>query len=405
MLRLPRVGDTYRGAARDRLAAMEAYWDAGAAPPGYDSYVRPPLGQGGDKFYDDNWWGGLDLARYQRTTGDASWLGRLRQVFDFGVSGWDADPTHPYPGGVFWVQASWNRDRGVVSNAPGAQVGLHLYELTGRAMRAYLDWAQRMFDWTNRTLRAPSGLYWDKVYITGGIDRTLWSYNQGSMVGAGLAFHHITGADGYLEQAEATAAAALDHYGRVGYSSQPAIFNAILFRNLLDLGAVNGNGSYRRAMQAYADQAWNDARVRDPRTNLFKFDAGSSSYHLLDQAAMVHIYALLAADAPIRGPRPRVEVSAVAGRDARGGLLRVTVSGGAPPLAMLRFGTPRPAQNAIVEVDGRPVAGDVPLPAGATQASFVVRRATPGQATTVPFTVVDAHGPWETFVGGGPNAF
>jgi hypothetical protein len=38
-------------------------------------------------------------------------------------------------------------------------------------------------------------------------------------------------------------------------------------------------------------------------------------------------------------------------------------------------------------------------------ATFVVRRVTAGQPTTVSFTVTDICGPWQTFVGGGPDAF
>ncbi|HYU03223.1 MAG TPA: hypothetical protein VEL02_05190 [Jatrophihabitantaceae bacterium] len=47
----------------------------------------------------------------------------------------------------------------------------------------------------------------------------------------------------------------------------------------------------------------------------------------------------------------------------------------------------------------------VPLPAGTQQASLTVRRATTGQATTLPLVVVDDCGPWPTFVGGGIGAF
>src|SRR5450432_3823851 len=44
------------GAVEDRLSGLARYWDPTGTPPGYDSYVRPPLGPGGDKYYDDNAW-------------------------------------------------------------------------------------------------------------------------------------------------------------------------------------------------------------------------------------------------------------------------------------------------------------------------------------------------------------
>src|SRR6266496_1934784 len=38
----------------NRLAGLKAYWNGGQG--GYDSYVRPPYGNGGDRFFDDNAW-------------------------------------------------------------------------------------------------------------------------------------------------------------------------------------------------------------------------------------------------------------------------------------------------------------------------------------------------------------
>ena len=58
---IPGAGPTASAEADRRIAAYEPYWNAGTTPTGYDSYVRPPLGQGGDKFYDDNEWIGLNL--------------------------------------------------------------------------------------------------------------------------------------------------------------------------------------------------------------------------------------------------------------------------------------------------------------------------------------------------------
>ncbi|HLH23885.1 MAG TPA: hypothetical protein VK066_15280 [Chloroflexota bacterium] len=45
------------------------------------------------------------------------------------------------------------------------------------------------------------------------------------------------------------------------------------------------------------------------------------------------------------------------------------------------------------------------LAPGTTQATFLVERLTPGQASTVGLTATDGCGAWPTFVGGGPNAF
>jgi hypothetical protein len=47
----------------------------------------------------------------------------------------------------------------------------------------------------------------------------------------------------------------------------------------------------------------------------------------------------------------------------------------------------------------------VTISPGTTQATFTMRRATSGAASTVRLVLTDACGEWTTFVGGGPTAF
>ncbi len=289
---LPGVGHRYRDDVADRFGALEAYWNAGTVPPGYDSYLRPPLGQGGDKFYDDNEWIGLSLVQRHYVAGrdgDPAALRRAAEIFDLVVHGWDTDPAHPCPGGVFWTQAPWSSDRNTVSNGPGAELGLHLYLLT-REQR-YLDWAKRMYEWTRGCMLAPNGLYWDHIDLAGTIQKTQWSYNQGVMIGAGVLLYRATGERKYLTQAKDTAAAALAFYAEDDrYFTQPARFHAIFFSNLLQLAAVAPNPAYRRAMETYANEAY--ARVLDPATGLYRFE-GDAPVTLLEQSGMIRIEAML----------------------------------------------------------------------------------------------------------------
>jgi hypothetical protein len=290
MAKLPQIGGQYYDSMRDRLVGLERYWNTTTTPPGYDSYVRPLLGGGGDKFYDDNEWAGLELVRIYQMTGDRAALQRAQQVFDLVVSGWDRDPTHPAPGGVFWTQSPGIRTRGTVSNAPAAELGMHLYTLTGRSY--YLEWSKQIYDWTNRSLLAPNGLYWDNIDLNGTIEKTQWSYNQGTMIGASVLLYRATGNPAYLAQAERIADAALALYGvNDRYFTQHPAFNAIFFKNLLLLDAVRSKPAYRQAMQAYADAVWD--RVRDPNTDLFVFVPDQPAT-LLENAAIVQIYATLA---------------------------------------------------------------------------------------------------------------
>jgi hypothetical protein len=299
---LPGIGDEYAADLLDLLRrGLPHYWDAGAYPPAYDSYVRAPLGRGGDKFFDDNHWTGLNLVRVYRLTGDEAALERARQLFAFAVSGWDHDPGHPAPGGVYWTQQWWNRDRNTVSNAPSAELGLRLHAIAAERgwpdAPHYLDWARRMYGWVEAHLRAPNGLYWDHIDLGGSIERTQWSYNQGTMIGAGVLLWRATGEAVHLARAEETAEAALVHYAGDGYLGQDPDFNAIYFRNLLLLHGATTNGALRRAIRAamagHADRVWDDPAIHQ-RTGLFSFRPGPVK--LLDQAAMIELFACLAWD-------------------------------------------------------------------------------------------------------------
>lgn len=284
------AGRNFRCALADREIGQERYWNTTGATglPGYDSYVRPPYGNGGDKFYDDNSWVGQAKIQQYLTTGDQNALERAKQLFALIISGWDTNTTHADPGGVFWTQASWSHDRNTVSNMPPAEFGLRLYQITDEQF--YFDWAKRMYDWTSTYLQTPEGLYWDHVDLQGNIEKTIWSYNQGVPVGVNVLLYRITGDDSYLHEAERIAQAALTYYGPSGLYNQPAYFNSIFFKNLLLLQSVDHNQDYVNAMQTYADSVWQNNL--DTSTGLFHFN-NSAQTQLLEQAAMIQIYAIL----------------------------------------------------------------------------------------------------------------
>jgi rhamnogalacturonyl hydrolase YesR len=276
-----------------RAAAQEHYWNAAGGTtglPGYDSYVVAPYGTGGDMFYDDNEWVGLAKVQRYLQTRDTAALRRAEEIFALVESGWDTDTGHSAPGGVFWTQAPWSQDRNTVSNMPGAELGLRLYQITGK--RRYLDSALRFYNWTNTYLQSPGGLYFDHLDLQGTVEKTIWSYNQGVPVGVNVLLYEVTHDRKYLQRAERIADAAYAYFVTQGrLDSQPIYFNSIFFKNLLLLQSVSGNERYRQAMAQYADRVW--STMRDPATNLVHFDADGRT-QAIQQAALVQIYAVLA---------------------------------------------------------------------------------------------------------------
>ena len=298
-------------AIADHLRALERYWDPSREPPAYSSDVRGSR-VGGDLYYDDNAWVGLGLVQLERIRPGSGYLDRAEELFRFAASGWSRDQG-PSPGGVFWVEQGrgtgrTNHDRNTVSNAPNAELGLHLAELKGTRVEGWNAAGgsigpQNMYEWVLRTLDAShgtdapgTGLFWDKLRGDGTIDRAFWSYNQGSMVGLNVLLARSDAADRaeYLRRAEAIARKALRHYAG-GYERQPAAFNAIFFRNLLLLHGATGDNELRReivqAIRDYVDRAWVHWRGRRDR---FRLPQGGVT--LLNQSAFVQLLALLAWD-------------------------------------------------------------------------------------------------------------
>jgi hypothetical protein len=276
----------------EHLKVLEHYWDPSGPQAAYRSDVKR-----GDRYYDDNAWIGLALVQLERMRPNSGWLGRAGQLYEFAASGWDERD-----GGVFWVEQGRgtgmrNHDRNTVSNAPNAELGLHLSELGQQPVTRVTP--EDMYGWVLRRLDAGAqsdavgtGLFWDKVRGDGSIDHLTWSYNQGSMIGANvlLARRQAHEENPYLERAQIIARKALQEYAG-DYERQPASFNAIFFRNLLLLHAVSDDTGLREeilgAMRGFADAAWSEAR---DRRNLFHLRGRPT---LLDQSAMVQVLALL----------------------------------------------------------------------------------------------------------------
>jgi hypothetical protein len=285
------LGADFRPGLAARAVGQERYWSTRGTTgvPGYASYPEAPYGSGGDFFYDDNEWVGLLDVQHFLMAGDRAALARAEQLFTLVRSGWDTDPSHAAAGGVFWTQAGWSTDRNTVSNMPGAELGLRLYQITGK--RPYLDWSLRMYEWTNRYLLSPDGLYWDHLDLSGTVEKTYWSYNQGVPVGVNVLLYRITHDRTYLRRAESIARAAYDYFVTGGrLSGQPPYFNSIFFKNLLLLESVTGGSTYHDAMARYAETVW--SQNRDPDTGLFHFAGGPTES--LQQAAMIQIFAVLA---------------------------------------------------------------------------------------------------------------
>ncbi len=280
-----------------RLIGLRAYLDTdnSGAPEGtftsslaaFDGTVAPPAGPGGAKYYDDNEWVGIELVRMYELTHSTAALGSAEAIMAFVMAGWDTDPEHVCPGGIPFSNSSENTERNTVTDGPGAELAVRLYELTGNA--AYLQFAEQAYNWVRTCLLQSNGLYADHIGPHGTVAQIFWSYNQGSMIGAGTLLYQATRNSAYLFQARQTAKFALAYYTPERLGVEIPFFVSVYFRNMLYLDSVTRDPPGPKLAQPYVDYAWQHLRLAN---NLFVFGSPPSG-QLLVQSAIVQIYGLL----------------------------------------------------------------------------------------------------------------
>src|ERR1700722_17284989 len=284
-----------------RLAGLNSYLDTNnsGAPEGlytstlaaFDGTAAPPVGPGGTKYYDDNDWVAIELVRMYQLTHAAALLGSAEGIMAFEMAGWEERPGLACEGGIPFSNADTNGERNATTTAPAAELGTLLYKLTSNV--AYLQFAEKAYEWVRSCLQRPVNLYADHIGNRGVVEPRLWSYNQGSMIGAGTLLYQRTGNSAYLYQARQSAKAALEYFTPEKLGSESPFFVSVYFRNLLYLDSVTHDPPGPAIAQAYVNYASEHLRGAHDI-----FVAGSpASAQLLYQAAIVQIYALLATPA------------------------------------------------------------------------------------------------------------
>lgn len=281
---------------RRTLDALEAYFDAEGNPPGYDSYVVAD--GGGDKYYDDNQWLGIDFIYAYRTLGDEVYLDRSRTVWELSLAGWSDE----MGGGIYWRENDTST-KNTCSNGPAAVHAMLLYEETGD--EEYLAWAQRILTWLDETLYEEStGVYNDHIRDDGSIEITKWTYNAGTPIHAYALLYAATGEQQALTRAREIAAASHEYFARIPVKDAPdevrlwhatPWFNSILHRGYETLYEIDPepDATYIESLPALLRYGWE--RARDEETGFLVPDwtrtATAGEFALLDQPPVIEIAA------------------------------------------------------------------------------------------------------------------
>lgn len=186
-------------------------------------------------FFDDMSWMGIALTRSYLLTDRDVYLNTARMLWEDIITGWNSQQG----GGI-----SWNKQmpyyKNTPSNATSAILSFRLYEITGE--EKYLAMGDSIMNWLHQTLvDEATGLVWDGIGREGGdhIDKDwLFTYNQGTYIGACVIYYDITVEEVWLERAVSTADNAMVDFMGKGHvlkdegAGDGGLFKGILVRYL-----------------------------------------------------------------------------------------------------------------------------------------------------------------------------
>lgn len=150
-------------------------------------------------YYDDMQWNALAMLRAYQATGDEKFKEATIKVWDQILTGW----TDLLNGGIMWAEFT-PHSKNACSNAPASILAARLYLETGE--EEYLDWAIKIYEWQKEHLvDSGSGAVWDSIAKENNsvvINKDwIFTYNQGTYIGAAVELYHITGNSVYLNDA------------------------------------------------------------------------------------------------------------------------------------------------------------------------------------------------------------
>lgn len=162
-------------------------------------YVGVPRKNGNgwlNHFYDDMEWNIIALMRAYHLFNDQKYLDAAMQMWNDTKNGWTAHNG----GGINWNKDQ-NPQKGACSNGPAAIIAARLYQITKDPKD--LEWAKKIYEWQQEVLVNPNtGAVWDHIKYDGAIQTSwLFTYNQGTYLGAAYELFKITGETHYLNEA------------------------------------------------------------------------------------------------------------------------------------------------------------------------------------------------------------
>ena len=234
-------------------------------------YTDPPSGIIGRQenpkgflngFYDDEGWWALGWIQAYDITGTAEYLDAAIDIFTDMKNG----STTPCHGGIWWDKK--NTYVNAIANELYLSVAAHLANRVQQNKASYLSIAQSQWTWFQQ-----SGMINSKSLINDGLsgacknnNGTVWSYNQGVILGALVELNKASPNATYISTAKSIATAAIkalsDSNGVLHDPCEPncgadgSQFKGIFMRNLQLLQAASPENSYLTFIATNAASIW-----------------------------------------------------------------------------------------------------------------------------------------------------
>ncbi|KAF2863529.1 glycoside hydrolase family 76 protein, partial [Piedraia hortae CBS 480.64] len=213
-----------------------------------------------DYYDDEGWWALAWIAAYD-LTGRTSYLSTAESIFEDMAASWSTTPC----GGIWWDKKHTYVN--AIANELFFSIAAHLSNRLNHSY--YLTWALKSWSWFQN-----SGLINEQGTINDGLNsdcenngKTVWSYNQGVVLGGLVELAKATGDTTYLDHAQEIATAAVsaltDGVGVLVEACEPdscggdgSQFKGIFVRNVGVLEAVQGEGRFAPFLERNAEEVW-----------------------------------------------------------------------------------------------------------------------------------------------------
>lgn len=240
------VVDAYMRSSDQYYLDFYPLWWEGA--PKYNFSGRPEDAWW-NVFVDDMEWIVLAQLRMFESTGNEKYISKGMQMYnDWIWPAWGPENEAPWYGGITW-KTDVEKSKNACSNGPAALVAARIYtmydqigEPGDKPKEAYLEEAVKIYSWLRENLFDPvDGKVYDNMNLAGEISPAIYTYNQGTFIGAAHELYKITGDKQYLEDAIKASDYVIDHMSdnngvlANATSGDGGLFNGIFFRYFVKL--------------------------------------------------------------------------------------------------------------------------------------------------------------------------